>query len=97
MKKFTINCDFNGQMAPFTICIGSPEPSHHPLFFQADWLQKQRGGTIPPQVMDAVAKLKTLADENGVSFEELCVYALGSAQQEAAAEEAAEAAEGNEE
>jgi hypothetical protein len=33
--------------------------------------------------MDAVAKLKALADENNVSFEELCVYALGSAQQEA--------------
>jgi hypothetical protein len=81
MKKFTINCDFGGQMAPFTICIGKPEPGHHPLFFQADWLSKQKGGTIPPQVMDAVAKLKTLSEENNVSFEELCVYALGAAQQ----------------
>jgi Domain of unknown function (DUF2610) len=91
MKKFTINCDFGGQMAPFTICLGKPEASHHPLFFQADWLSKTRGGTIPPQVMDAVAKLKTLSEENNVSFEELCVYALGAAQQKQDNEAAAAA------
>ncbi len=79
-------------MAPFTICIGQPETKHHPLHFQSDWLSKERGGTIPPQVMDAVAKLKTLAEENKVSFEELCVYALGAAQQEKDAD-AAEPAE----
>ena len=33
--------------------------------------------------MDSVAKLKSLADKNGVSFEDLCVYALGAAQEEA--------------
>lgn len=78
MKKFTINCDFGGQMSPFTIFIGEPESEHHPLHFQADWLSKQRNGTIPSQVMDAIAKLKELADKNNVSLEELCVYALGS-------------------
>jgi hypothetical protein len=83
MKKFTINCDFGGQMAPFAIYIGNPESGHHPLHFQADWLSKERGGTIPAEVMDAIGKLKDLADKNGVSLEELCVYSLGSAQQEA--------------
>ncbi|AVP87583.1 hypothetical protein phytr_6420 [Candidatus Phycorickettsia trachydisci] len=78
MKKFTINCDFGGQMSPFTIFIGEPESEHHPLHFQADWLSKERNGTIPSQVMDAIAKLKELADKNKVSLEELCVYALGS-------------------
>lgn len=82
MKKFTINCDFGGQMAPFTICIGESEPNHHPLHFQAEWLSKERGGTIPPQVMDAIQKLKDLSKANNVSFEELCVYALGAAQKE---------------
>ena len=90
MKKFTINCDFNGQMAPFTICLGEPEANHHPLHFQADWLSKERGGTVPPQVMDAIQKLKDLSKENSVSFEELCVYALGAAQQEKDAEKEAE-------
>lgn len=84
MKKFTINCDFGGQMAPFTIYIGQPERSHHPLHFQADWLSKERGGTVPAEVMDAIAKLKDLAEKNNVSLEELCVYALGSAQEDEA-------------
>ncbi|WP_341763825.1 DUF2610 domain-containing protein [Candidatus Tisiphia endosymbiont of Beris chalybata] len=81
MKKFSVNCDFGGQMAPFTIYIGQPEPGHHPLHFQADWLSKQRGGTIPAEVMDAVTKLQDLANKNNVLVEELCVYALGSAQE----------------
>lgn len=82
MKKFTINCDFGGQIAPFAIYIGQPEQGHHPLHFQADWLSKNRGGTIPSAVMDAISKLKDLAEKNNVSFEELCVYALGAAQQD---------------
>jgi hypothetical protein len=82
MKKFTVPCDFGGSKAPFTIYIGSPEEKHHPLHFQADWLSKERGGTIPAEVMDSIAKLKDLAEKNNVSFEDLCVYALGAAQQE---------------
>ncbi len=83
MKKFTINCDFGGQMSPFTIFIGKPEHSHHPLHFQADWLSKERGGTIPSDVMDAVAQLKELSEKNNVSLEELCVYALASEEEQA--------------
>jgi Ran GTPase-activating protein (RanGAP) involved in mRNA processing and transport len=87
MKKFSIPCDFNGVQSPFTIYIGNPEPKHHPLHFQADWLSRERGGTIPPNVMDSVAKLKDLSEKNNVSFEELCVYALGAAQQQEVEEE----------
>lgn len=86
MKKFTVPCDFGGQKAPFTIYVGDPEPNHHPLYFQANWLSKERGGNIPAEVMDSIAKLKDIADQNGVSFEDLCVYALGAAQQEKAQE-----------
>jgi hypothetical protein len=82
MKKFSVPCNFGGQVAPFTIYIGSPKDGNHPLHFQSDWLSKERGGTIPPEVMDSIAKLKDLADKNNVSFEDLCVYALGAAQQE---------------
>ncbi|BFD45363.1 MULTISPECIES: DUF2610 domain-containing protein [unclassified Candidatus Tisiphia] len=82
MKKFSVNCDFGGQMAPFTIYVGQPEPGHHPLHFQDDWLSKQRGGKIPAEVMDAITKLQELANKNNVLLEELCVYALGSAQEE---------------
>src|SRR5436309_15014 len=83
MKKFTINCDFGGQLSPFTIFIGKPEHAHHPLHFQADWLSKQRGGMIPPDVMEAVSQLQELAEKNGVSLEELCVYALGTKEEQA--------------
>jgi hypothetical protein len=92
MKKFTVPCNFGGEKSPFTIYIGSPEDKHHPLHFQAEWLSKERGGNIPSEVMDSIAKLKDLADKNNVSFEELCVYALGAAAQQREAEEAAEAA-----
>lgn len=83
MKKFTINCDFGGQMAPFAIYIGIPKSGHHPLHFQADWLSKARGGMIPGEVMEAVTQLQELAIKNNVSLEELCVYALGTEDQQA--------------
>ena len=81
-KKFTINCDFGGQMSPFAIFIGKPEKGHHPLHFQADWLSKARGGMIPGEVMEAVTQLQELAEKNGVSLEDLCVYALGTEKQQ---------------
>jgi hypothetical protein len=76
VKKFSVPCDFGGVTSPFTIYIGNPEPLHHPLHFQAEWLSKHRGGTIPSDVMDSIAKLYELSKKNNVSFEELCVYAL---------------------
>jgi hypothetical protein len=79
MKKFSVPCNFGGTVAPFTVYIGAPESKHHPLHFQADWLSKERGGSIPQEVMDSIAKLKDLAERNNVSLEELCVYALGVA------------------
>lgn len=89
-KKFTIDCDFGGQMSPFAIFIGKPETGHHPLHFQADWLSKNRGGTIPGEVMEAVTQLQELAAKNGVALEDLCVYALGTDQQKAELEAATE-------
>lgn len=80
MKKFDIDCDFGGQKSKFTIYIGIPQDGHHPLQFQAKWLSDEREGTIPDAVMDAVKQLYDLAKKNNVSFEDLCVYALGSAQ-----------------
>ena len=76
VKKFTVPCDFGGMKSPFTIYIGEPEPNHHPLHFQAEWLSKHRGGNIPGEVMDSIYKLYELSKKNNVSFEELCVYAL---------------------
>jgi hypothetical protein len=79
MKKFTIPCDFGGQKAPFNIYIGEPSAKRHPLYYQSQWLSSERGGTIPSEIMDSFQKLFDISRENGVSFEDLCVYALGTA------------------
>jgi hypothetical protein len=82
MKRFTVPCDFNGVKHPFHVYIGEPHPKKHPLQFQAWWLSTERGGTIPQDVMDSFEKLFKIAQENNVSFEDLCVYALGTAAEE---------------
>lgn len=79
MKRFTITCDFGGVKHPFHVYIGEPNPKKHPLQFQSWWLSSERGGTIPQEVMDSFEKLYKIAKENNVSFEDLCVYALGNA------------------
>ena len=82
VKKFTVPCDFGGAKSPFTIYIGEPEASHHPLHFQAEWLGKNRGGNIPSDIMESIAKLYELSQKNNVSFEELCVYAISDQTEE---------------
>ena len=50
--------------------------------YQAAWLREERGGTIPAEVLDSFEHLLDIAVKNGISFEDLCVYALGTAAQE---------------
>lgn len=76
IKKFTIPCDFGNQSAPFSIYIGEPKPDVHPIYHQDSWLSKERGGSIPTKIKDSLAKLYDLAQKNGVSFSDLCVYAI---------------------
>lgn len=83
MEKFTIPCDRDGQKSSIDIAVGEPCSKRHPLHYQAQWLlTSERRGTIPPEVMDGFQKLHEIAKENGISFEELCVYALGTASRE---------------
>ena len=79
MQHFMIPCDFGGRKAPFPIYVGEPKPDSHPLQHQSTWLSSERGGSIPQEVMDSFEKLHKIAMENNVSFEELCVYAMGEA------------------
>ena len=80
MKKFKIPCTFGGATSSVTFYIGNPEKEHHPIHFQADWLAKERGGTVSPEIMQSLEELKALSEKNGVPFEELCSYALESIQ-----------------
>lgn len=79
MQHFMIPCDFGGRKAPFPIYVGQPKDDSHPLHHQSWWLSSERGGSIPQEVMDSFEKLHKIAMENNVSFEELCVYAMGEA------------------
>lgn len=80
MKRFTVPCDFNEDKAPFHVYIADYVDSEaHPLYYQSEWLRSERGGIVPPEVMDSFDRLKVIAFENKVSFEDLCVYALGTA------------------
>jgi hypothetical protein len=80
MKKFKIPCNFGGKSTPVTFYIGNAEKDHHPIHFQAEWLSKERGGTVSPEIMKSLEELKQLSEKNGVPFEELCSYALESIQ-----------------
>lgn len=79
MKRFMVPCDFGGRKAPFPIYVGEPKPDMHPLHNQSWWLSTERGGSIPQEVMDSFEKLHQIAKDNNVSFEELCMYAMGEA------------------
>lgn len=79
MKKFTIPCIFGNATSPVDFYIGKPNPSSHPIQFQAKWLSSEKGGQVPPEMMDSIAKVKVIADENNISFEELCTYAINLA------------------
>ncbi len=76
MKKFTINCDFNGKKVPVTFFIGNPAVGSHPLAFQSSWLGREKGGIVPEKLMNSFAKLKEIADANKVRFEDLCTYVI---------------------
>jgi hypothetical protein len=78
MRRFTINCIFGGQKAPFSIYVGEPADDKHPLQNQSSWLGSERNGQIPPEIMESFQKLHSIAKENGVPFEDLCFYALGN-------------------
>lgn len=76
IKKFTVECDFKGQSSPFAIYIGDPKSDIHPIYHQDSWLTKERGGMIPDKVKESLEKLYKLSQENGISFSELCAYAI---------------------
>ncbi|MBX3593950.1 DUF2610 domain-containing protein [Sphingomonas sp.] len=86
MKRFTVPIDCGGSKSTFHVYLvnwdrPNDETSVDP---QAEWLQEQRGCTIPVTVVDSFRKLKRIARENNVSFIDLTVYALGEAQKEQA-------------
>ena len=85
MKQFNIPCFFNGAKSSVTVYIGNPLPDHNPIHFQSDWLSKERGGSIPQEILDSLNKILALSIKNNVPFLELCEYALNAANESIAA------------
>lgn len=77
--SFVVNCSAGGQKANVPFKVGYPEPTHHPIHFQADQLGKTRGVSVPQNVMDALSKLYDLSIKNNLDFGELTEYAMKSA------------------
>jgi hypothetical protein len=78
MYKFSVPCTFHGgQKSTVTFYLGKPKDGSHPIKHQSSWIS-DRGGTVPEEVMKALEKLKKIADEQNLDFEELCQYAFTS-------------------
>lgn len=82
MKRFTVPCDFAGEKHDFHVYIGRPSTLSHATYYQTLWLKEERGGVVPEDVIDSFNKLYDIAVECDVNYEDLCVYALGEAEDE---------------
>lgn len=76
MKMFVIPCDVSGTKVPVQFYLGEPTPNVHPIKYQSAWISEERGVHVPTDVLDSLQKLAEIALENGVSFVDLCTYAL---------------------
>ena len=81
VKKFTANCTFGSSVSPVTLYIGNPAKDSHPLAFQNRWLNSEKGGNIPSNVMDSFEKLADISNKNKVPFEDLCEYVIDEIQE----------------
>ncbi len=83
MKKFTIPCDFGGARSMFEVYLGDATPGMHPLHYQGAWLKENRGGVVERPIWESFGILRRIADQNAVSFEDLCVNTLNAARDDA--------------
>lgn len=81
MKRFTVPIDCGNHRVPFHVYLVDWERDEPPTEEQAEWLQSQRGCTMPADVRESFLKLYKIARENNVKFTELAEYALGQAKQ----------------
>jgi tetratricopeptide (TPR) repeat protein len=75
MKRFTIPVDFAGVKYPFHFYVADSWPF---LEDQFTWVEKWRGGKVPPEVVVSFRRLYQIARQHKVSFQDLCVYALST-------------------
>jgi len=76
VKKFTVPCDFGGKKYPVTFYVGDSAKGTNPIGFQSKWLSSEKGGVVSSELTSSLMKLKEIADQNKVSFEDLCSYVV---------------------
>ena len=76
VKKLSIPCDFGGKQFNIDFYIGNSATDSHPIHFQMGWLSKEKGGSVPKEVLKSLEDLKKIADQNNVDFAELCSHVM---------------------
>ena len=61
VKKITVNCDFNGKSQPIHFYIGDSATAKNPIGAQAQWLNSERGGSVPANLMESMEKIKRIS------------------------------------
>lgn len=82
MKRFTVPAQFGATRSPFHVYVRQ-WPDEYPyrgIDDQVRWLEEYRGGEVPADVINSFRRLHEIARQNDVSFPDLAIYALGSAQ-----------------
>ncbi len=82
-KVFTLPVEFDGAKRPWSLFVTE---SWHFVEDQFDFVEKVQGGKVPKEIVDSFRRIYMAAKENKVSFQELCVYALGTTTKEVDAE-----------
>lgn len=81
VKKLSLPCNFGGASQNVDFFVGEPKLEHHPIQNQSKWLSSEKGGSVSPEVMDSLSRIKKISQENNVPFAEICAYAIESAQE----------------
>ncbi|MEO0397629.1 MAG: DUF2610 domain-containing protein, partial [Cyanobacteria bacterium P01_A01_bin.137] len=79
MKRFTVPITCGTFTSPFHVYVWDWELDYAPTRDQFTWVEQARGCEVPDDVVDSFQKLYDIARENNVSYQELTVYALNQA------------------
>jgi hypothetical protein len=79
MRRWTVPVDFSGKKHPFFIYVQDGKRALRLIQDQIRWVEEYRGGKFPVEVEESFRRLFAIAQENKVSFVDLCVYAFDEA------------------
>ncbi|HLJ56544.1 MAG TPA: DUF2610 domain-containing protein [Chthonomonadaceae bacterium] len=88
-ERFTVDCDSGGKKQFYVYIVEQyPPKQDDPLKDEEERLLLDHGARVPKEVVESFSKILKVARENNVSYCELCVYALGSEDDDAGKKDA---------